>query len=272
MCYAEAASPRITETSICAAQQLFNSSCWAVSRFSSGGILASAASKVPPTDCLGAKILPQNPQNSQKLLLGIFSHRFHRSAQIVWARRFSHRFHRSTQIVWVRRFSHRFHRIHRNSCWGYSPTDFTDLHRLFGCEDSPTDFTDLHRLFGCVDSPTDFTDLHRLFGCLQGGALVSSAPTEQEVHQPSKKCTNVARLGVCQNSQAVRPEGAEAHSPGQRPGYFVFIMNNAPCKGNTLIIRLLPLQGVGLVWRIFTQGVALGYVLLPLQVGCSKSL
>ena len=130
MCYAEAASPRITETSICAAQQLFNSSCWAVSRFSSGGILASAASKVPPTDCLGAKILPQNPQNSQNFLLGIFSHRLHRSAQ----------------IVWVRRFSHRFHRIHRNSCWGYSPTDFTDLHRLFGC--------------------------------LQGGALVSSAPTE----------------------------------------------------------------------------------------------
>ena len=35
-------------------------------------------------------------------------------------------------------------------------------------------------------------------------------------------------------------------------------------KGNTLIIRLLPLQGVGFVWRIFTQGAALGYVLLPL--------
>ena len=44
----------------------------------------------------------------------------------------------------------------------------------------------------------------------------------------------------------------------------MYIMNNAPCKGNTLIIRLLPLQGVGLVWRIFTQGAALGYVLLPL--------
>ena len=99
------------------------------------------------------------------------------STQIVWVRRISHRIHRihrnscggysptdfrSTQIVWVRRFSHRIHRIHRNSCGGYSPTDFTDLHRLFGC----------------VDSPTDFTDLHRLFGCLQGGALVSSAPTE----------------------------------------------------------------------------------------------
>ena len=26
-----------------------------------------------------------------------------------------------------------------------------------------------------------------------GGALVSSAPTEQEMHQPSKKCTNRAR-------------------------------------------------------------------------------
>ena len=36
-------------------------------------------------------------------------------------------------------------------------------------------------------------------------------------------------------------------------------------KGNSLIIRLLPLQGVGLVWRIFTPGVALGYVLLPLR-------
>ncbi len=116
VCYAEAASPRITETSICAAQQLFNSSCWAVSRFSSGGILASAASKVPPTDCLGAKILPQISRNSQKLLLGIFSHRFHRSTQIVWVRRFSHRFHRSTQIVWVRRFSHRFHSKFAEEC------------------------------------------------------------------------------------------------------------------------------------------------------------
>ena len=28
----------------------------------------------------------------------------------------------------------------------------------------------------------------------------------------------------------------------------VYIMNNAPCKGYTLIIRLLPLQGVWLVY------------------------
>ena len=36
-------------------------------------------------------------------------------------------------------------------------------------------------------------------------------------------------------------------------------------KGNSLIIRLLPLQGVGGVWVPFTQGAALGYVLLPLR-------
>ena len=43
------------------------------------------------------------------------------------------------------------------------------------------------------------------------------------------------------------------------------MLTSAPCKGNSLTIRLLPLQGVGLVWRIFTQGAALGYVLLPLR-------
>ena len=78
------------------------------------------------TELLAENILPQISQNSQKLLLG----------------RFSHRFHRSTQMVRVRIFSHRFHRIHRNSCWGDSPTDFTDQHRWLGCVDSPTDFTE----------------------------------------------------------------------------------------------------------------------------------
>ena len=42
-------------------------------------------------------------------------------------------------------------------------------------------------------------------------------------------------------------------------------MNIAPCKGNILIIKLLPLQGVGVVWVPFTQGAALGYVLQPLR-------
>ena len=134
------------------------------------------------------------------------------------------------QIVWVRRFSHRIHRIHRNSCWGYSPTDFTDLHRLFGCVDSPTDFTEFtETLAGDIlpqisqiytDCLGAFKGVHLSplgFAACQSKKctnIARGAPTEQEVHQPSKKCTNVARLGVCQNSQAVRPEGAEAHSPG----------------------------------------------------------
>ena len=41
--------------------------------------------------------------------------------------------------------------------------------------------------------------------------------------------------------------------------------NPTPCKGKSLIIKLLPLQGVGDVWVPFTQGAALGYVLLPLR-------
>ena len=49
-----------------------------------------------------------------------------------------------------------------------------------------------------------------------------------------------AALGfaACQSKKA-----QQSHSPGQRPGYFVHIPSSAPCKDNTLIIRLLPLQG-----------------------------
>ena len=150
--------------------------------------------------------------------------------QIVWVRRFSHRFHRITQKLLLGIFSHRFHRCCTDCLGAFKGVHLSQVHQR----------------------NKRYTNRAR------------SAPTEQEVHQPSKKCTNVARLGVCQNSQAVRPEGAEAHSPGQRPGYFVFIMNNAPCKGNSLIIRLLPLQGVRFVC-LLTQGAALGYVLLPLR-------
>ena len=53
------------------------------------------------------------------------------------------------------------------------------------------------RLFCCfcfVESAVCSTFAERIIrGCL-GGALVSSAPTEQEVHQQSKKCTNRATL------------------------------------------------------------------------------
>ena len=46
---------------------------------------------------------------------------------------------------------------------------------------------------------------------------------------------------------------------------FFFADANIIVRAKALIIRLLPLQGVRLVWRIFTQDVALGYVLLPLR-------
>ena len=112
------------------------------------------------------------------------------------------------QIVWVRRFSHRFHRFHRNSCWGYSPTDFTEFTETLAGDILPQ----ISQI--CTDCLGAFKGVH-LSQVHQHSKrctnIARGAPTEQEVHQPSKKCTNVARLGVCQNSQAVRPEGAEAH-------------------------------------------------------------
>ena len=45
--------------------------------------------------------------------------------------------------------------------------------------------------------------------------------------------------------------------------YYICIPSCSPCKGNTLIIRLLPLHGG---WRcgvvMFTLGAALGYVII----------
>ena len=40
------------------------------------------------------------------------------------------------------------------------------------------------------------------------------------------------------------PKGQKHIAQGSALGIMVNIINNAPCKGNTLIIRLLPLQGV----------------------------
>ena len=104
----------------------------------------------------------------------------------VRVRIFSHRLHRLTQIRWVRKIvaevslppqqqsaSHRIRRIHRTVCWGWSPTDFTDLHRWLGCVDPPTEFTDL---------------------LISGGALVSSAPPED--------CIRLIRSIRCEISQA----------------------------------------------------------------------
>ena len=57
-----------------------------------------------------------------------------------------------------------------------------------------------------------------------------------------------------------RPEGATAHSPGQRPGWIVLHIISTPCKGKSVImpcnLMLLPFQGVlGMAWQ-HTQGVA----------------
>ena len=57
------------------------------------------------------KILPQIAQNSQNLLLGIASHRLHRSTQIVWVRKILPRIAQNSQKLLLGMSSHRFHRF-----------------------------------------------------------------------------------------------------------------------------------------------------------------
>jgi len=62
-------------------------------------------------------------------------------------------------------------------------------------------------------------------------------------------------------------EGAEAHSPGQRPGLFGAVICR-PVRAKALKIKAIH-KAVALTGRLadchYTQGVALGYELLPLQ-------
>ena len=49
--------------------------------------------------------------------------------------------------------SHRIRRTHRTFCWGWSPTEFTDLHRTSCCVYSPTElteFTESANFRGCT--------------------------------------------------------------------------------------------------------------------------
>ena len=55
------------------------------------------------------KILPQIAQNSQNLLLGITSHRFHRFAQIVRVRKILPQIAQNSQKLLLGIASHRFH-------------------------------------------------------------------------------------------------------------------------------------------------------------------
>ena len=58
---------------------------------------------------------------------------------------------------------------------------------------------------------------------------------------------NFECLGVCVKSRKLYALKGQHHiAQGSALGIMVYIMNNAPCKGNSLIIRLLPLQGE---WR-----------------------
>ena len=83
------------------------------------------------------------------------------------------------------------------------------------------------------------------------------------------------RREVCQNSQAVRPEGAAPHSPGQRPGlkdeHEPYALQGQ--KLNYYGVALLALASGkaesrahgSLYIHHYTQGAALGYVLLGFQ-------
>ena len=135
-------------------------------------------------------IFPQKPQNPQKPLAEISSHRWHRCSQIFLAEIFSHGWHRTRRILVhpvcaivggygipaipthpprgcsglhctnkaATASSHRIHRIHRNLLLKYPPTDVTDTHRYFLLRYPPTDVTDAHRYFLLRYSPTDCTE------------------------------------------------------------------------------------------------------------------
>ena len=122
-------------------------------------------------------------------LLSVFSHRLHCLLRI-----FSHRFHRFTQNFLLRMFSHRFHRFTQKlGCLQGGALVSARLCRL--PEQEVHQLSKIDILPRNPQNPQNcllrvFSHrLHRFtqkLGCLQGGALVSSAPTKQEVHQPSK--------------------------------------------------------------------------------------
>ena len=110
-------------------------------------------------------------------LLRMFSHRFHRFTQNFLLNIFSHRFHRFTQIVWVPSRGCTCLRSALPLARARSAPTKQEVHQPSKIDilprnpQNPQNF--LLRMFS--------HRLHRFtqkLGCLQGGALVSSAPTE----------------------------------------------------------------------------------------------
>ena len=64
---------------------------------------------------------------------------------------------------------------------------------------------------------------------------------------------------------AVRPEGAEAHSPGHTPWVKVSQIPMRPARAKALVINAFALAGRFAIFNPYTQGAALGYVLLGLS-------
>ena len=120
----------------------------------------------------------------------------------------------------------------------------------YACESKKRGFT----LHICAESPINRGDswrepsLHRY-----SPKRHKWRKTVNPLWQKSPKCERF----FLQKTQAARPEGAEAHSPGQRPGYKA--ISNAPCKGKSFktpgnFLKLLPLQ-VGCVGQTFERGI-----------------
>ena len=116
----------------------------------------------------------------------VFSHRFHCLLRI-----FSHRLHRFTQNFLLNIFSHRFHRftqklgcLQGGALVSSAPTK-QEVHQPSKIDILPRNPQNPQNFLLRVFSHR-FHRFTQKLGCLQGGALVSSAPTKQEVHQPSK--------------------------------------------------------------------------------------
>ena len=75
-----------------------------------------------------------------------------------------------------------------------------------------------------------------------GGALVSSAPTEQEMHQPSKKCTNRARAASTEQ-ELHQPSKSCTNRARTAPSASPISSNILPQNtqnSQNLLLRILP--------------------------------